>query len=180
MRGNKRTFPNFHICFLISMNSNSFQHKTLERRWHDFFHLKWKGCLKNIWISFGKYSNSKTLCDSMIFTREDKMTSSNYMKYELGVSKKLNSKPPLNLFSIWNRSSCIFYFLAFWSILEISRNSRTLGESWRFCYFHIWVFSNFEKRIIWFIYFIFNYFSGVKIYERGNNINFPNLGKMKI
>ena len=46
MRGNKRTFPNFHICFLISMNSNSFQHKTKERRWHDFFHLKWKGCLK--------------------------------------------------------------------------------------------------------------------------------------
>ena len=47
MRGNKRTFPNFHICFLISMNSNSFHHKTLERRWHDFFHLfKWQGVLK--------------------------------------------------------------------------------------------------------------------------------------
>src|SRR3954464_9739520 len=27
-------------------------------------------------------------------------------------------------------------FLHFWSILEISRNSRTLGESWRFRYFH--------------------------------------------
>ena len=46
MRGNKRTFPNFHF-FLIFMNSNSFHHKTLERRWHDFFHLfKWKGVLK--------------------------------------------------------------------------------------------------------------------------------------
>ena len=32
---------------------------------------------------------SETLCNSMIFTREDKMTSSNYMKYELGVSKNL-------------------------------------------------------------------------------------------
>ena len=47
MRGNKRTFPNFHICFLISMNSNSSHHETLERRWHDFFHLfKWQGVLK--------------------------------------------------------------------------------------------------------------------------------------
>ena len=47
MRGNKRTFPNFHFAFMISMNSNSFHHKTLERRWHDFFHLfKWKGVLK--------------------------------------------------------------------------------------------------------------------------------------
>ena len=47
MRGNKRTFPNFHICFLIPENSNSFHHKTLERKWHDFFHLfKWQGVLK--------------------------------------------------------------------------------------------------------------------------------------
>ena len=47
MRGNKRTFPNFHFAFMISMNSNSFHHKTLERRWHDFFHLfKWQGVLK--------------------------------------------------------------------------------------------------------------------------------------
>ena len=55
MRGNKRTFPNFHFAFMISMNSNSFHHKTLERRWHDFFHLfKWNGVFENIWISFGK------------------------------------------------------------------------------------------------------------------------------
>ena len=47
MRGNKRTFPNFHFAFLISVNSNSFHHKTMERRWHDFFHLfKWQGVLK--------------------------------------------------------------------------------------------------------------------------------------
>ena len=49
MRGNKRTFPNFHFAFMISMNSNSLHHKTLERRWHDFFHLfKWQGVLKII------------------------------------------------------------------------------------------------------------------------------------
>ena len=32
---------------------------------------------------------------------------------------------------------CISYFIAFWLILEILRNSRTLGESWGLCYFHI-------------------------------------------
>ena len=47
MRGNKRTSPNLHLAFMTSMNSNSFHLKTLERRWHDFFHLfKWKGLLK--------------------------------------------------------------------------------------------------------------------------------------
>ena len=79
--------------------------------------------------------------------------------------QRIKFKAPLNLF--WNRSSCIFYFLAFWSILEISRNSRTLGESWRFRYFHIWEFSRIEKRIIWFIYFIFNYFSVIKNIREG-------------
>ena len=42
---------------------------------------------EKIWIPFGNISNSETLSNSMIFMREDKMTSSNYMKYELGVSK---------------------------------------------------------------------------------------------
>ena len=47
MRGNKRTFPNFPFSFVISGNSNPFHHETLERRWHDFFHLfKWQGVLK--------------------------------------------------------------------------------------------------------------------------------------
>ena len=32
------------------------------------------------WIPFGHISNSEALCNSMIFMREDKMTSSNYMK----------------------------------------------------------------------------------------------------
>ena len=38
-------------------------------------------------MPFGTISNSETLCNSMIFMREDKMTSSKHMKYELGVSK---------------------------------------------------------------------------------------------
>ena len=53
--------------------------------------------VENIWISFENVSNSKTLCNSMIFTREDKMTSSKHMKYELGVLKDL-FKVPLKLF----------------------------------------------------------------------------------
>ena len=46
-----------------------------------------KRVVENIWISFENISNSETLSNSMIFMREDKMTSLNYMKYELGVSK---------------------------------------------------------------------------------------------
>ena len=57
-------------------------------------------------------------------------------------------------------------FLHFRSILEISRNSRTLGESWRFRYFHTLIFSNFEKRIIWFWLFSLPNISKIKIYER--------------
>ena len=88
MRGNKRIFPNFHFYILISMNSNSFHHKTLERKWHDFFHLfKWQGVLKIIEFQLENISNPGTLCNSMIFTSEDKMTSSKHMKYKLGVSK---------------------------------------------------------------------------------------------
>ena len=80
-----------------------FKYKTLERRWHDFFHLfKWKGLLKIFEFHLKIFSTSETLCNSMIFMREDKMTSSNYMKYELGVSKISNLKLPLKLFSIWS------------------------------------------------------------------------------
>ena len=46
-----------------------------------------KGYLKIFEFHLENISNSETLSNSMIFTREDKMTSSNYMKYELGVSK---------------------------------------------------------------------------------------------
>ena len=42
---------------------------------------------EKIWILFGNISNSETLSNSMIFTREDKMTSSKHMKYELEVQK---------------------------------------------------------------------------------------------
>ena len=85
IKGLSQTFTFF---LLIPENSNSFHHETLERRWHDFFHLfKWQGVLKIFEFHLKYISNSETLCNSIIFTRGDKMTSSNYMKYELGVSK---------------------------------------------------------------------------------------------
>ena len=79
MRGKKGLSQTFIFAFPTCVNSNSFHHKTLERRWHDFFHLfKWQGFLKTFEFHLENISNPETLCNSMIFTREDKMTSSNY------------------------------------------------------------------------------------------------------
>ena len=101
IKGLSQTF----IFILISVNSNSFHHKTLERRWHDFFHLfKWKGVLKIFEFHLKIFPISETLCNSMIFTREDKMTSSKHMKYELGISKNQIENPFWNYFQfgvIW-------------------------------------------------------------------------------
>ena len=58
------------------------------------------------------FSNSETLSNSMIFMREDKMTSSKHMKYELEVLKELNSKSHWNYFQfgiIWGFIQIIFY-----------------------------------------------------------------------
>ena len=92
--------------------------------------------------------------------------------------QRIKFKAPLNLFSIWNRSSCIFYFLAFWSILEISRNSRTFGESWRFRYFHIWESSRIwkEDHLIY-LFHLQLFFRYQKKYERGNNMTLPKYRK---
>ena len=42
---------------------------------------------EKIWIPFGNISNSETLCNSMIFTREDKMTSSKFYEIWVGSLK---------------------------------------------------------------------------------------------
>ena len=60
-------------------------------------YLNEKGCWKYLNFIWKYFSNSETLGNSMIFTREDNMTSSKQMKYELGVSKDL-FKVPLQLF----------------------------------------------------------------------------------
>ena len=65
--------------------------------------------LKNIWISFGNSSNSETLSNSMIFMREDKMTSSKHMKYDLEVSKSSNLK------SVWS----YFQFGVIWVLFKL-------------------------------------------------------------
>ena len=76
MRGNEMTFPNFHPCIYDLHEFKLFHHKTLDWRWYDFFHLnKWKGFWRDL-NSIRKYFKFETLCNSMIFTREDKMTSS--------------------------------------------------------------------------------------------------------
>ena len=86
-----------------------FKYKTLERRWHDFFHLKWRWCLKIFEFHLEIFSNSETLSNSMIFMREDKMTSSKHMKYELEVSKNSNLK------SLWN----YFHFGVIWVLFKL-------------------------------------------------------------
>ena len=69
-------------------------------------YLNEMGCLKIFEFHLENNSNSLTSCSSMIFMREDKMTSSNYMKYELGV-QRIKFKVLLNLFSIWSYLSFI-------------------------------------------------------------------------
>ena len=101
--GIKGLSQNFSSCILISLNSNSFHRKTLEWGWHDFFHWnKWKGFLNRFDFHLEIFSISETWSNSMIFMREDKMTSSKHMKYELEVLKKSNLKSFWKLFSIWS------------------------------------------------------------------------------
>ena len=117
MRGNEMTFPNIHLAFMISMNSYSFHHKTLEWRWYDFFHLnKWKGFWKDL-NSIWNISNSETLCNSMCFMREDKMTSSNAKK-ESWKFQRIKLKVPLKLF--WNPLS-IWRYLVFIQIIFLQK-----------------------------------------------------------
>ena len=97
-------------------------------------------------------------------------------------SGKVNKREPVVTSKIFNlecytlNHHCITYFIAFWLILEILRNSRTLGESWGFRYFHIWVFSNFGIGVIWFYLFYLQLFLLSK-YERGNKMTFPKIKK---
>ena len=68
-----------------------------------------KRVLKRFEFYWEIFSNSETLGNSMIFIREDKMTSSNYMKYELGISKNQIQ----SLFGI------IFQFGVIWILFKL-------------------------------------------------------------
>ena len=94
----------------------------------------------------------------------------------LGSYIDLCNIPNFQFGMLYNRSSLHIIFYCIWLILEILRNSRTLGESWEFRYFHISVFSNFENRIIWFYLFYLQLFLLSK-YERGNKMTFPKIKK---
>ena len=108
MRGNEMTSPNFHLAFMISMNSNSFQIQNPREKMTWLLPFKMKRVSKNIWISFGNISNLETLCNSMIFMREDKMTSSNAKK-ESWKFQRIKLKVPLKLF--WNPHSNWSYLI---------------------------------------------------------------------
>ena len=73
-------------------------------------YLNEKGFLKIFEFHLEIFSNSENLCNSMIFTREDKMTSSKYMKYELGVSKKFKFKIHFGI---------IFQFGVIWVLFKL-------------------------------------------------------------
>ena len=66
----------------------------------------------------------------------------------------------------------------FYCILANPRNPKQLKdprrESWGFRYFHIWVFSNFENRIIGFNYFSLRKYFILK-YMRGENMTSPKI-----
>ena len=102
IRGNKRTFPNLSSCILIIMNSNSFDHKTLERRWHDFFHLiKWKGYMKIFEFHLEIFQILK-LCATQRFSWEKiKWLLQNIWNMSLKF-KRIKLKVSLKLFSIWS------------------------------------------------------------------------------
>ena len=75
MRGNEMTFPNFHPCIydLHEFKIIQTQNPRVKMTWLLPFEMErvWKD-LNFTW----KYFKLKALCNSMIFMREDKMTSS--------------------------------------------------------------------------------------------------------
>ena len=87
MRGNKRTFPNFHICFLIFVNSNSFQIQNPREKMTWLLPFKMKRVFEKYLNSIGKYFPIQKLYATQWFSREKIKWLLQIMKYELGVSK---------------------------------------------------------------------------------------------
>ena len=126
--------------------------------------------VENIWISFGNIPILK-LYATQWFSREK-------IKWLLQIIwnmswdfQRIKFKALLNLFSIWNFIYEIIMHILFSCILVDPRNFTQLKDLRReleiSLFSYLRVFSNFEKRIIWFIYFIFNNFSDIKkIWER--------------
>ena len=84
-----------------------FKYKTLERWWHDFFHLyKWKGVLKIFEYHLKRFPIHKLQATQWFSGEKIKWLLQNIwnMSWEL---KELNSKSFWKLFSIWSYLSLI-------------------------------------------------------------------------
>ena len=105
--GIKGLSQTFIFAFMLSVNSNTFHHETLERRWHDFFHLiKWQGVLKIFEFHLRIFPILK-LYATQWFSREK-------IKWLLQIIwnmswefQRIKFKVLLNLFSIWSYLSFI-------------------------------------------------------------------------
>ena len=100
--GIKWLSQNFSTCIydLHEFKFISSQNPGVKIIWLLPFILNHKGFWKDFEFHSRNISNSETLCNSMIFPREDKMTSSNYRKYELEVFLKFSTAHFQNL-SYW-------------------------------------------------------------------------------
>ena len=112
---------------------------------------------ENIWISFENISNSETLSNSMIFTREDNMTSSKYMKYELEVLKELNSK------SFWN----YFQFGVIWILFKLffSKNKIYGKQGNTIPYIRKLERNKFELILVFLKWFLLDFIRRVALFE---------------
>ena len=70
MRGNKRTFPNFHFSFMISVNSNSFQIQNPREKMTWLLPFKMKRVFEKYLNSIGKYFPILKLYATQWFSRE--------------------------------------------------------------------------------------------------------------
>ena len=109
--------------------------------------------VENIWISFENIFNYESLCNSMIFTREDKMTSSNRwnMSWEF---KRIKFKVLLEI--IFNLELFGFYSNYFSPKIKYLKNRVTwfpTTENWRkinlksFWYFLKWFLLDFNRPV---------------------------------
>ena len=100
--GIKGLSQTFNFAFMLSVNSNTFHHKTLERRWHDSsIYLNEKGCWKYLNFIWEDFSIQKLQATQWFSWEKIKwlLQSIWNMSWEF---QRIKLKIPLNLFSIWS------------------------------------------------------------------------------
>ena len=126
MRGNK--FPNFHFLLWSPWIQILFKYKTLERRWHDFFHLfKWQGVLKIFEFHLKIFPILKLYATQWFSWEKIKWLLQIIwnMSWEF---QRIKFKALLNLFSIWNVIYEIIMHILFSCILVDPRNFTQLKD----------------------------------------------------